>query len=124
MTALAVFAHGSRVAGAGDAVHALAAQVAGAAGIALSTAAFLDPHHPTLPEAVAKLVARGATHIVVVPYLVMPGLHLKRDLPHLAARLESAHPGLEIRITPPLEGHPGLAAIVLDLARGALAGWQ
>lgn len=124
MTALVVFAHGSRVTGADDAVRELAAQVARAAGVELSTAAFLHPHRPTLPEAVGDLATKGAARIVVVPYLIMLGMHLKHDLPDLVARLEREHPGLEVSITPPLEGHPGLAAVVLDLARGALAGWQ
>jgi len=32
----------------------------------------------------------------------------------------AAHPGLEIRVTPPLQGHPGLVRLLLDRAREAL----
>jgi sirohydrochlorin ferrochelatase len=120
---LVIFAHGSSVASANAAVDAVAADTARAGGF-LVEAGFLEPVHPNLDEAVATLLSRGANKILVVPYFLTLGLHLQRDLPRLVERAAGAHPGVEIRVTPPLDGHAALIGIVLDRAREALAQWQ
>jgi sirohydrochlorin ferrochelatase len=47
-------------------------------------------------------------------------LHLQRDLPSLVASARRRHPGRTIEVTPPLDGHAALVAILLDRARTAL----
>lgn len=120
---LVVFAHGSRAPGANEAVRALAAAAARAAGLERSEAAFLAPHRPSLEDVVAGFAADGVTRVLVVPYFVMSGLHLTEDLPQIVAALSRQHPGVEIRLAGSLESHPGIADIVRDLARQALATW-
>ena len=120
---LVIFAHGSSVASANAAVDAVAADTARTGGF-LVEAGFLEPVRPTLDDAVARLIERGAARILVVPYFLTLGLHLQRDLPRLVERAAAAHPGVEIRATPPLDGHPALIAIVLDRARQALGEWK
>jgi sirohydrochlorin ferrochelatase len=82
--------------------------------------AFLEGGRPDLAEAVARLAPR-ASRIVVVPYFLTPGLHLQRDLPKLLEQARRAHPGLEIQATPPLDGHPCMADVLLARAREAEA---
>lgn len=122
--AVVVFAHGSRAPGANDAVRALAEEAARAAGADRAGAAFLAPHRPSLDDVVAGYAADGVNRVLVIPYFVMAGLHLREDLPRIATSLASRHPGMEIRLAGSLESHPGLAAIVGDLAREALSEWR
>jgi len=117
MTGYVIFAHGSSVESANEAVRVIAAQAAGAAGFQLYETAYLDCAHPTLAEAVSALASRGATDIVVIPYFLTLGIHLQRDLPALVRALEAGTPGLRVRITPPLDGHPALSSIIVDRAR-------
>jgi sirohydrochlorin ferrochelatase len=114
-TGIIIFAHGSSVASANEAVQKVAAEAAEAAGFALYETAFLDAL-PNLGTATGKLMDRGAERILVVPYFLTLGIHLKRDLPALVRDLETAHPGVEMRIAPPLDGHPGLSRILADRA--------
>jgi len=116
MTGYIVFAHGSSVESANDAVRAVAAETARRGGWKLHETAFLGGGRPELPEAVAKLAAGGAARIVVIPYFLTAGLHLERDLPALIVKLRLAHPTLSIRLTGPLDGHPGLVDAILDRA--------
>ena len=95
--------------------------MAAEAGFDLFETAFLDPVRPSLPEAVGRLVDRGATRIVVVPYFLTLGLHMQRDLPVIVQDLSRIYMGMDIRVTPPLDGHPALRKILLDRAREALA---
>lgn len=117
MTALILFAHGSPVETANDGVRELAERAGREGGFDLAAHAFLDPVEPGLPAAVRQVVAAGARRIVVVPYFLTVGLHLRRDVPRIAGDLRNIYPDVEIEVTPPLEGHPGLVAIVLDRAK-------
>lgn len=122
-TGIVVFAHGSRVGSANEAVRAITETAAEAGGFEHVEAAFLEPIRPTLSEAVDRLVRAGVSRIVVIPYFLTLGLHLQRDLPRIVEQLKRVHPGVEIHVSPPLDGHPALAGIVLDRAREALAQW-
>ena len=120
---IVIFAHGSSVPSANEAVKAVAAAVASAGGFDIVETAFLETR-PTLAEAVARMVEQGVTRVLVVPYFLTLGIHLQRDLPGIVAELASFHQNLEIRVTPPLDGHPALAQILLEHAREALINWD
>jgi sirohydrochlorin ferrochelatase len=123
-TGIIIFAHGSTVESANAAVRAVAEDAARLGGFPLYEVAFLDCAHPTLEEAVAAIVERGAQRVLVVPYFLTLGTHLTRDLPGIVDRLERIHPGREFRVTPPLDGHPALQQIVAERAREALREWK
>jgi sirohydrochlorin ferrochelatase len=121
---IAIFAHGSSVASANEAVRAVADRVARQGGFALVEAAFLEQGSPDLAEAVRRLAARGATKILVVPYFLTLGLHLQRDLPRIVADISRIQPGVEIRVTPPLDGHPAMALALIERARDGEKSWN
>ncbi len=117
MKGYVVFAHGSSVESANVAVRNVARQAAERGGWDAYEAAFLGGGRPTLPEAVKELTVRGVTHVVVIPYFLTSGLHLERDLPALVAEVQRSQRGLEIEVTLPLDGHPGLVDALLDRAK-------
>jgi len=118
MRGIIVFAHGSRVESANDAVRAVAADLSRASGNPVE-AAFLELGQPDLPGAADRLVGAGIDQITVIPYFLTPGLHMERDLPPLIAKISNTHNGLSIAVTPPLDGHPGLVQVLLDRAMSA-----
>ena len=63
------------------------------------------------------MMERGVSEIVVIPYFLTLGTHMERDLPRLVRKICAAHPGLEMRVTAPLDGHPALVEALLDRAR-------
>ena len=119
-TGIVIFAHGSRLESANDAVRRTAASMAAMGGYDMAVSAFLEGGKPDLPEAAASLARQGAERIVVIPYFLTLGTHMQRDLPVIVQGILEAHPGLEIQVTPPLDGHPALEEILLDRARKAL----
>jgi sirohydrochlorin ferrochelatase len=118
MTGYVVFAHGSSVESANEAVRAVAAQFQQQGRHEAVETAFLEGGRPDLPGAVEALSARGIESVVVIPYFLTLGLHLHRDLPRLIREIAIAHPGLSIEVTPPLDGHPAMIAALLDRAQG------
>jgi sirohydrochlorin ferrochelatase len=118
MTGLVVFAHGSKLEAANDAVRAVSASLASSGDRAVE-AAFLELGTPDLPSAVRSLIARGADRIVVIPYFLTLGRHVEEDLPRIVKEISQEHAGLQIEVTPPLDGHPALLDALLDRAREA-----
>ena len=116
-TGIIVFAHGSRVESANQAVRDVAAELARAGGYDHVEAAFLELGQPDLNTAAARLAEAGADRIVVIPYFLTLGLHMERDLPRLVENISRTHNGLQIAVTPPLDGHPALIQALLDRAR-------
>ena len=112
-----VFAHGSRIEPANQAVRSVAANLARAGDYPIVEAAFLELGRPSLEEAADLLVARGAERIVIIPYFLTPGMHLERDLPALIERICNKHKDIQVLSTASLDGHPGLVQILADRAR-------
>jgi len=120
MTAFIVFAHGSRVESANLAVREVAQQMA-VTGRHTVEAAFLELGFPDLAGAAERLIAQGATRIVVIPYFLTLGTHLHRDLPRLVEDVSRRHQNIAMQVTSPLDGHPALVEVLLDRASEALA---
>jgi len=119
MTGIVLFAHGSPVDSANRAVHAVTAELARRTGHVVETA-FLECAPPTLADAVANLTAVGAQRILVIPYFLTMGIHLRRDLPRIVAELQTNYPDVSIEISEPLDGHPALLDILVDRSKEAL----
>jgi sirohydrochlorin ferrochelatase len=121
MTAVVVFAHGSSVEAANEGVRTMAAEMASRGGFRLVETAFLELGKPDLPAAVSALYTQGARKIIVVPFFLTLGIHLRRDLPSIVQELRSIYNDLDIEITSPLEGHPALVDVMVGRAREALS---
>jgi sirohydrochlorin ferrochelatase len=116
VTGYVVFAHGSSIESANEAVRSAAAEMARRGGFEIVEAAFLEGGKPDLAGAL-EAMANRVTRVIVVPYFLTLGLHLQRDLPRLIDNVKRAHPGLEIDVTPPLDQHPGMVDALIDRAR-------
>lgn len=115
-TAYIIFAHGSSIESANQAVRDVAAEMAHRGGLEIVEAAFLEGGKPDLAAALESVASR-VSRVVVVPYFLTLGLHLQRDLPLLIRDVKAAHPGLTIEVTPPLDQHPAMVDALLDRAR-------
>lgn len=76
--------------------------------------AYLERMTPTLEEAVANLLAGGATHIRVVPVFLAAGGHVSDDLPQLVARLRAQHPAAAIEVAAPIGEQPRVIEAIAD----------
>ena len=111
-----MFGHGSSVESANDAVRSMAAQLQHRQGYEAVETAFLESGQPDLRGAIDRLAAQGVEQVIVIPYFLTLGMHLQRDLPRLVEEIRAVHPGLEIQVTPPLDGHPELSRILVGRA--------
>jgi sirohydrochlorin ferrochelatase len=117
-TALLLIAHGSQQAEANADLHELVGDLR-RRGWPIVEAAFLELAAPDIDAAADRCVALGAARVVLVPYFLAAGTHVRRDLTAARDRLAARHDGTEFRLAEPLGPHPLLADIVLERARQA-----
>jgi sirohydrochlorin ferrochelatase len=119
-TALLLIAHGSRNAEANDDLHHLAVELRQRGEYALVEPAYLELAEPDIAGGAARCVAQGAERVVLLPYFLSAGVHVRRDLASARAELSCAYPHVEFRLAEALGPHPLLLDIVSERARQAL----
>ena len=100
-----VVGHGSRREEANRDVSEAARRIGEQGGYTLVEAAFLEIEHPNVAEGFARLVERGARHVVVHPYFLSPGRHTRGDIPVEVRTAAAQHTGVTYQITEPLAAH-------------------
>lgn len=119
MRAVILIGHGSLRADSGAAMIRLAARVREAGVAPITAAAFLNYSRPTLAEALERVLASGASEVIVLPYFLVPGHYVRTDLARLVAAARRANPSLRLHVAEPLGDHPALAELALKRARAA-----
>lgn len=113
-TAVLLIAHGSRHGPANDDLHELVARVAGWEEYPIVEGSFLELADPDIPTAGDRCVARGASRVLMIPYFLSAGVHLKRDLAAARDALAAQHPGVVFELGPPLGPHVLLDRLVAE----------
>jgi sirohydrochlorin ferrochelatase len=120
-TGILLFAHGSPVEDANRGVHDLAEKIQSVGPYRYVRAAFLDGGNPDLLGGVINAAEAGLERLVVIPYFLTDGLHLRRDLPKLVAAAKEKYPNFEIVVGQSLEGHPLMPSIIIGRAQEVLS---
>jgi sirohydrochlorin cobaltochelatase len=119
--AMILFAHGARAASWAAPFERLRALTqARLPGVAVSLA-FLELMTPSLPQAVAALVADGATELTVVPVFLGQGGHVLRDLPLMVEQLRIDHPQLAVTVAEAVGENASVLAAIADYCIAAHA---
>ncbi|MGO9466576.1 MAG: sirohydrochlorin chelatase [Isosphaeraceae bacterium] len=111
-TAVLLIAHGSREPSANDDLLELARRLAASGPYPIVEACFLELTEPDIPAGGARCVAQGATRVLIVPYFLSAGVHLRRDLTAARDELGRRHPQVEFRLGAPLGPHSLLDQLV------------
>lgn len=119
-SALLFVAHGTPLAAANEPVHAVAERVGVALGYRCTRLAFLDCNAPSIPDAIAQLVADGYRRLVILPYFLHFGRHIRTDLPAHFADAQRRYPALQLLVAHHLGYDPLLVAITADRVRAAM----
>ncbi len=72
---------------------------------------FSGPEVSSIQEAIDRCVAVGARRVFAVPVLLFNAGHAKEDMPSQIAQGRARHPGLDLRLAPPLGIHRSLLEI-------------
>lgn len=125
-TAILMMAHGSRVAEANAAANEVAALVKEMSDFEIVEVAFREMHNPNIQAGIDRCVAQGAQRVLLMPYFLFVGAHVREDLPEEMARAKERYPQVEFAMGPHLGVHRKLAELVVErIAEGLTAtGWH
>lgn len=114
--AVILFGHGARNPDWAEPFHRIRAAMAEQGPSVPVVLGFLELMQPSLDEAIEGLVRDGVDVITVVPIFMAAGSHVRKDLPQLAADAMDRHPGLLIRLAPPVGEAPSVIAAMAAFA--------
>ncbi len=106
---------------ANDGVRELAMKIEAAGPYGYVRAAFLDGGEPDLAGGVAQAADAGIERLIIIPYFLTVGLHLRRDMPKLIDAARAKHPAMEITVGQSLEAHPLMPSIIVSRIKEVLA---
>jgi sirohydrochlorin ferrochelatase len=118
-TALLLIAHGSRQDEANADLHHVVAEMRRRGEYDLVAASFLELAEPSIAEEAARCVAGGAERVVLLPYFLSAGVHVRRDLAAAREELAVQFPQVDFCLAEPLGPHPLLIEVVAQRARQA-----
>jgi sirohydrochlorin ferrochelatase len=105
--------HGSRVADSNAALLVVADRFKRTLGHDLVEPAHMELAEPSIADAVAACVTRGAKRIVVVPFFLLPGRHWRKDIPELTQMACATHGDLPYLVTAPLGDAQGVVDVLI-----------
>lgn len=117
LPAVILLGHGSRVEKAGGDMERVAAILKARHGFPMVEYCFMSRLPPHFPETLAAVVARGATRVLVIPYFLHLGLHIRLDIPEMMQQEAAKYPGLRLQ----LGGNLGYDDILVELVRKRIA---
>lgn len=120
-TAIILLGHGSRAPEATLAMEQVARIYAEQHPRSPVHVAHMELCQPDVPSTIAVCVAAGAREILVVPYFLHLGNHLREDIPGILRAAATAHPGVVIRCGPPFGYDPALVDLVAKRVGDAAA---
>jgi sirohydrochlorin ferrochelatase len=115
--AILLIAHGSRQESANDDLHELAARLSAQGAYPIVEPCFLELAEPELLAGGDRCVQLGASRVLMIPYFLSDGVHLRRDLTAARDELNRRHPDVEFRLGSPLGPHPLLDELVGERIR-------
>jgi len=113
-TAVLLMAHGSRIPEANDAVREIAAMVKEMTLFDLVEVSFREQHLPNIQQGIDTCVDQGAERIILMPYFLYMGAHVREDLPKEMAEAKQRYPRVEFVMGGHLGAHRKLAEIVAE----------
>ena len=114
--ALLLIAHGSRRREANADLDHLAEQLRRRGTYAVVLTSYLELTEPTIADAGAACVADGAARVILLPYFLSAGVHVREDLADARIELARRFPDVEFLLAEPLGRHPLLEEVVLQRA--------
>lgn len=116
-----IFTHGSRLKEGNEIMFKLVDQIRQRLGYDLIEPCFMELGKPLIPVAIKKLIHRGANHIFGYAFFLVPGSHLREDIPFIFEQTLKKYPGVTYELSPPMMADPMMIDFVAKHVESALA---
>jgi len=111
MSAVVLLGHGSRAPGASEAMDRVASALRERRGGRVEVA-HMELAEPSLETVLEALHRDGIRQVVLVPYFLHHGIHLREDIPGIVQEVVARLPGLDVAMAPHLGFDDALVEVV------------
>ena len=118
-TALLIVGHGSKSLDAVNAFEKLVAFIKEKKRYEIVTGAHMELAEPGITETVDEIAKQDPEMIVIAPYFLYEGMHIKKDIPEMIEEMRIKYPGIKFKFAKPIGFEPMLADIILKRAAEA-----
>jgi sirohydrochlorin ferrochelatase len=118
-TALLLIAHGSRNSEANDDLHYVVAALRRRGPYDIVEASFLEMAEPGIRAGGEKCVDLGADRVILLPYFLSPGIHVRQDLQAFRDKLAQEFHHVTFLLGEPLGRHEALIDLLALRAKEA-----
>ena len=118
--ALLLIAHGSRRPEANADLEYIANEMTTRGRFDVIQTSYLELAEPTIAQGGAKCVEQGATTVIMLPYFLSPGVHVREDMIEARDELTVQFPEVKFKLAEHLGRHPLMMDIVEQRAREVL----
>ncbi len=94
--AVILFGHGSRVPGAGEGMEAVAERLFETGEYIAVENCYMSRLGPHLPEILKKCADAGAKKVLLIPYFLHSGLHMRHDIPRMMQEEAKKYPDVKV----------------------------
>ena len=115
-----LIAHGSRRPEANADLVRLADAVQATDQFGIIEIAYLELADPDIPTGANNCVNRGAERVLMMPYFLSAGVHVRNDLQKFQEDFHLKYPGVTFEVCEPLGLHPKLVEVVIERLRETL----
>lgn len=115
-TAIMLIAHGSRNPEANKDLHFVAEKIRKQGKYPIVEPAFLELAEPGIEHAGTRCICQGARRILMIPYFLSAGVHVRKDLSDIRKVMAEQFPDVEFLLGEPLGRHPLLLEVVAQRA--------
>ena len=122
--ALLLIAHGSRLGQANKDLDELAKLLRTANEFSIVEPCYLELAAPDIAAGAKRCIHQGAECIIMLPYFLSAGVHVRRDLQAARQGLIGDYPGVKVILAEPIGLHPAMVEVMLDRAREAELGQE
>ncbi|OHD10405.1 MAG: hypothetical protein A2086_09085 [Spirochaetes bacterium GWD1_27_9] len=76
----------------------------------------MELSEPSIEKSVLQIMEKDIKYIIVVPYFLYEGNHIKFDIPEILEKIATKYTGLKFKIAKPIGFEPLLADILIKRA--------
>lgn len=79
---------------------------------------YMEISDPKIRDVIGKMYNDGVRDMIVLPYFLFKGIHIKEDIPRILTEMKSKWEGLKITLAQPIEYHDLILEILLERLEG------
>lgn len=120
-TAVIILGHGSKLKMANYTIRKVAREIKSKRGLGIVKPAYLQLCQPSLQRTIKKITTMGCKRVIIVPFFLFMGNHVKRDIPKVIRQEAKIYKYVEFVYARHLGQDPRISDIVLDCINEALS---